>query len=149
MAQTTTHQNACDVVIQLDNDSNVLQDISGSSNEASMAFANDIGELTVFGAQFKNKLVCKTSVTFNLSVVYSTAAAEARALFDDWQFNNLTTNRTLQLNVPDNEIGSFRYQSETALESYDIPLVSGEAAPIIATIVLQNDGAVTQSTIAT
>jgi len=148
MAQTTTAINACDAVVQLTNSAGLWIDISGSSNEVSIDIANDVGDVTVFGGQWKNTLSCKSAATFALNAVYTTAASEAKDLLIDWQFTN-TGIRILQVNIPDNSIGSDRYQSNVVLESLGIPATSGDAAPIIIAASMRNDGEVTAATVAT
>lgn len=149
MAQTTTEVNACDAVIQLDDETGVLVDISGSSNTASINLTNDISETTVFGGNWKLTGCCKSAATFAVNAVYTTAANEAKDIFVDWQFTYHCAKRTLQINIPDNEIGSDRYQSEVLLESLSIPIDSGDATPILIAASMRNSGAVAHTVVAT
>lgn len=148
MAQTTTAINACDAVVQLTDSNGLWFDISGSSNEVTIDITNDVGEVVVFGGQWKISLSCKSAATFALNAVYTTASNEAKDLLIDWQFTNTGT-RILQVNIPDNSIGSDRYQSTVILESLGIPATSGEAAPIIIAASMRNNGEVTFATVAT
>ena len=48
MAQTTTSANACDVVLQVDNSDGTLTDLSGSTNNASIAMTSNTGSTFTF-----------------------------------------------------------------------------------------------------
>lgn len=148
MAQTTTSINACDVVVKLDNNSNSLVDISGSSNDVSIDMSNDVGKTSTFGSRWKISKNCKSEASISLKAVYSTADQEAVDLLKDWYFNSPGTSRTIQINVPDGEIGSDQYYGEMTLESLNIPLTSDDAAPIMVSASLSNDGPFYLETIA-
>lgn len=148
MSQTTTAQNACDVVVQLDNASGSLTDISGSSNQANMDFSAVIGEAFTFDGDWSIKKSCKAAVSIALQAVYSTTADEALDLLRDWFFNSRSTSRSIQIDIPDSNAGSDRYSGEVTLESLSIPASADDAAPILCAATLSNDGAFSHSTIA-
>lgn len=150
MAQTTTFANACDVVIFLDDDNGSLTNISGSSNNVSMELTRQIGELVTFEGNWSIVTACKRSGTITLGIVFSTAASEARELVEGWFFGDDggPDLRTIQINVPDNSIGSKRYQSECIVESYSFPIDASSADPIAVSAQLRTSGTVVRSTIA-
>lgn len=148
MAQTTTAQNACDVVLQLDNGSGVLINISGSSNQANMDFSAVIGEAFTFEGPWAIKKSCKKAVAVALQVVYSTLTDEGIDLLRDWFFNSLSTSRSIQIDIPDSSVGSDRYSGEMTLESLSIPATADDAAPILCAAALSNDGEFSYSIIA-
>jgi hypothetical protein len=148
MAQTTTAVNACDVVISIDNSGGTLTDISGSSNQCSMDIARNVAEVYTFSGDWAIKKSCKSSVTVAVQVLYSTTADEGRDLLEDWIFDSPTTDKTVQIDVPDSSVGSTRYSGEFTIESYSVPLAASEAGVIICSANLSNSGTVTRSTIA-
>lgn len=147
MAATTTAINACDAVIQLDDDLGALQDISGSSNNAELGFTQEVGEYQVFGGGWVKRLACARDATLSLSLVYTTATDEAMDVLKDWFFSNPGTKRTCQIDVPDSTSGNDRYSGEFYLVSLDIPLDVEEAGPIMCSAELAPDGGVTLAVI--
>lgn len=149
MAQTTTSVNACDVVIELDNADGTLTDISGSSNQCGMSMSSNVGETNTFDGQWAIRRVCKTSVNVSLQAVYSTADVEALNTLADWWFaGSYGDARTCTISVPDDTAGSDEYTGEFVLTSLNIPLSADDAAPILVTAELQNQGAFSRATIA-
>jgi hypothetical protein len=146
MPQTTSQVNACDARIYLDNGAGLLVEISGSSNEASMDFTNQLGELYTFGPRFPVRGECKSDATINLNVIYSLDDGEAMNILRDW-FYTTRGQKTLRIDVPDDDPGSDRYQFEVFLESLNIPLVSNDANPILVSCVLRPTGTFTSTTI--
>ena len=86
MAQTTTHVNACDASIWLDNAAGTPIDISGSSNSITMNFSREIGELRTFQVKWPVRLGCGKDAEFTLRVVYSTASDEGMDILKNWYF---------------------------------------------------------------
>lgn len=148
MTQTTTAVNACDVVISIDNSGGTLTDISGSSNQCSLDIGRNVAEVFTFSGDWSIKKSCKSSVTVAVQVLYSTTADEGRDLLEDWIFDSPTTDKTVQIDVPDSSVGSTRYAGEFTIESYSVPLAASEAGVIICSANLSNSGTVTRSTIA-
>lgn len=141
MPLTTTHWNACDAVIKIDNASNTLIDISGSSNSAELEFNNDIGEFKTFGSKWKGRIQCGKDATLKLSIVASKDAAEAMRIALDWFFNTNGA-KTVQIDAPDSTTGSDRISGEFVLESFSIPLTADEATPVMCELNLLPNGAV-------
>ena len=66
MADTTTAFTACDVVVELDDASGTLRDISGSTSKVEANFDNNIGEFrTLGGSQWKNRIQCGKDVSLS------------------------------------------------------------------------------------
>ena len=151
MAQTTTHANACDVVLRVDDENGDLVNISGSANQVSMELTRTLGSLVTFEGNWDIVTACKRSGTITIGVVYSTSALEARELLEGWFFgdDSGTDSRTVQINVPNNEIGSRRYEAECVVESQSMPIDASNADPIAVTFQLRTNGPLTRSAIAT
>lgn len=151
MAQTTTFANACDVVLRVDNAAGSLTNVSGSSNSASLSLQRTLGELTTFEGEWTIVTSCKISGTISLGAVYSTASTEAREILEEWMFRDGAGSpiRTVELNIPDNSIGSIRYMGEATIESYELPVAADTADPIAITAQLRTSGTWTRSVIAT
>lgn len=147
MPQTTTHENAIDCKVFLDNALGTPVDISGSSNKVEMELENMVGELTTFGSKWKVRKVAGKDGTVDLDVVFSTAADEGFDIIDDWFHGGNDGPRTLRLDVPNSNVGSRRYTGEFVLESYNIPADSEEADPMKVSVSLKPTGAITRTMI--
>jgi hypothetical protein len=147
MPQSTSAINACDVVVRLADDTDVIRDISGSSNDVSIEMSNQIGSANTFSGSWAINKSCKKSAKISLKALYTTDEGEAMDMLKNWYFVT-GGSRTLQINVPDNEIGSDRYSGLMILESMSIGLVADDAAPIPVSASLQNDGEFSLATIA-
>lgn len=149
MAETQTAVNACNVVILLDNASDVPTDISGSSNTASISMSKETGEYRVFGGNWVKRLDCKKDATISLQVIYTTAANEGLDLLRDWWFTGSGT-RGVWICIPDDSAGSDRYSAECLLTSLDLPVDASEAGPIMVSCELvPRDNGVSYEAIAT
>lgn len=150
MAQTTTHINACDAGIWLDNASGTQTDIGGSSNACSITLSQNIGELPTFGTDWPRRKACGRDAKVELVVIYSTAADEGKDLLVDWFFGGNHKNaRTLTIYLPDKNVGSDVYQGEFILEGFKIPIQAGDGKPIAVTANLSVDGELSNFTNAT
>lgn len=150
MAQTSTFANACDVVLKADNASGVLTNISGSSNSASLSLSRTLGELTTFEGEWTIVTSCKISGTIALGAVYSTSLTEAREILEEWMWRDGAGApiRTVEINIPDDQIGSIKYTGEATIESYELPVEASSADPIAVTAQLRTSGTWTRSVIA-
>lgn len=142
MAQTTTYVNACDVVIELDDDSGSLVDISGSSNDVSISISRSLGSLVTFDGGWDIVTACKRNATVSIGAVYSTVDGEARDILEGWMLGDDSgpANRTLQISVPDSDPGSMQYTVETVIESLDLPITASSPDPIAMTAQLRTTG---------
>jgi len=146
MAQTTTSVNACDVVIKVDAAESGLTDISGSSNQCSMSMSSNTGQTFTFDGQWAIQKVCKTSASVSVQAVYSTNDAEAANILLDWWFGtNYNVARTVEISIPDETSGSDTYSGEFVLSTCNIPLSAEDAAPILVSFELLNQGAFTRT----
>ena len=147
MAQTTTHANACDVVLQIDNAAGTLTNISGSANQVSMELTRTLGSLVTFEGNWDIVTACKRSGTITVGVVYSTASAEARELLEGWFFGDTggSDSRSIQIDVPNSSVGSRRYTAECVVESMSLPIDASSADPIAMTFQLRTNGTVTRA----
>ncbi|HML23519.1 MAG TPA: phage tail tube protein [Aggregatilinea sp.] len=149
MAQTQTAISAVDCIIQLDNASGVLTDISGSSNKVSLSFENGVWEFRPFGNVWKARGVTGKDADASLDAAYTTADGEALALLRDWFFGGDDSPRTLQVNIPDNTPGSDRYQGEFVLETFPLDLDAGADDVVMVSCTLKPNGEVTHEVITT
>lgn len=151
MAQTTTSYNACDVHILLDNAAGTPVDISGSSNAISATWTNSTATISTFGASgwTKSNSGCMKNGTITLTVLGSTAAAEAFSSLTDWFFNYGTTARTLTWFEPDKNVGSHKFSGEVRLTSLTGDRPSDASDPVTTVAELITDGAWTWVTNAT
>ncbi len=147
MPQTTTQVNGCDVVVNLDNTAGTLTDISGSSNEVSMDFNNNLGEFRTFGSTWPVRMMCGADATISFNAVYSLAASEAKDILMDWFFTDRDL-RTIQVDIPDSSVGSDRYTFQVLLETLNVPVAADEAAPILIAATMRPSGEVTYAAIA-
>ncbi len=149
MTATATAINACDVVIHLDNASGIPVDISGSVNSINPQFSTDMGEYNVFGAQWKQRLMCQRDAQVALNIVYTSAADEGFQLLKNWYANQHTLAKTLRWMIPDDSIGGNDQSGEFLLQQFSYTATAGEAGPIMVAATLLQTGGVTFGTIAT
>lgn len=150
MTQTTTHVNACDAGVWLDNASGTPTDISGSSNACDISLEQNIGDMPTFGTDWPRRKACGRDAKVKLVVIYSTAADEGKDLLVDWFFGaNHKNARTLSIYIPDKNVGSDVYQGEFVLESLEVPVQAGDGKPIAVTANLSVDGTLSYFTNAT
>lgn len=142
MAQTTTSESACNVVIAIDDDGGVLTDASGSTNQVDMEFTVNDGSTTTFDGDFEITKVCGKSATMSLTIVYSTTADEAWDLVKGWYHEYDGASRSVRIDIPNSDAGNDRYLGEWTLLNYSLPLSSSEAGPIVVSANLKNDGEV-------
>jgi len=149
MAQTTTHVNACDASIWLDNAAGTPVDISGSSNSITMNFTREVGELRTFQVKWPVRLGCGKDATFTLRAVYSTASDEAMDVLKNWYFANDPGSRSLSVYIPDKNVGSDYYYGEVTIASFNFNADPTEPGPIAVEAELLPDGAWTLTTAST
>ena len=147
--QTISAINACDAVIRLENTSGGMQDISGSSNEATMSLTNELGMLRTFQARWPVRLACKSDASIDLKVVYTEADAEACSILKDWYYNHHGEARQVSINLPDESAGSEKFLFDCLLETLSIPVKSDDANPILVSATLKPTGEFTWSMVAT
>jgi hypothetical protein len=142
MALTSSAVNACGVVVKLDNVDSVLADISGSSNEVSMDFSNKLGEVKAFGSQWPVRLQCGKDASIKLNVIYTQSDDEGLTILREWYFGN-TGAKTLQVDIPNSDVGGDRYTMEVLIEKMSVPTKADEAGPIMVSCDLKPTGVVT------
>jgi len=140
MAQTTTHVNACDASIWLDNASGTPTDISGSSNSITMNFSRELGELVTFQQKWPVRLGCRKDAEFTLRVVYSTATDEGMDILKNWFFAADPGSRSLHVYIPDKNVGSDHYYGEVTIGSFNFNADPTEPGPIPVEANLMPDG---------
>jgi len=149
MAQTTTHINASDVVVTLDNASGTATDISGSSNTCSITAETETAKTNTFTGNYPLSFTGKVNVTVDLSAVYTTATGEASDILKQWKFgSSYGSSRTLQIDIPDSTSGSDRYSGEFKLGNLAINGDANTVGGMEVTAQLTNDGAFSWTVIA-
>lgn len=147
MPQTSTAINACDARIRLENENGQNVDISGSSNEITIDFDNDLGDYKSFGSRWRGRLECGSDATFKLKVIYSTAQNEALDIFKSWYFGT-RGHRRIQVNLPNEETGSDRYEADVFLESANgLGGAADAAGPIMLDLTMRPHNGVAHNTI--
>jgi hypothetical protein len=149
MPETTSAINACNVTALLDDNTGHLVDISGSANNATLNFSQEIGDFKVFGGTWIKRLVCKKDATANLTIVYTTAAAEGMRLLKDWWNNSSSTPRHLRILVPDDSVGADDYEGLFLIDTMNVPLDGTQATPVLVALTLKQTGGVAIGTQAT
>lgn len=149
MAQTTTHINACDASVWLDNASGTLTDISGSANSVGISFTREVGELRTFQSKWPVRTGCGKDVEISLRVVYSTAADEGKDILLDWFFESAPAARTFDCYVPTKNVGSDYFSGEVVLGDVNFDADPTEPSPIAVEATLHATGEFTRSTAAT
>lgn len=143
MADTTTAFTACDVVVELDDASGTLRDISGSTSKVEANFDNNIGEFrTLGGSQWKNRIQCGKDASFKLTGIASTTANEIRDIIETW-FISGSGLRTFRFAQPAGTAGSKRYAAECVLKSYKFSDDAADANPVMYEVELLPSGSVT------
>lgn len=141
MAQTTTHVNACDVSVWLDNLAGTLTDISGSSNGVSMQFSIETGMLRTFQAKWPVRTECGKDAEITLKAVYSTAADEAYDILKNWFFASTPGARSFSCYIPNKNVGSDHYYGEVRLGGgFGFDADPTEPGPIAVEVTLLPDG---------
>lgn len=130
MPATTTAFTACDAVLRLDDATNSLRDISGSSSTTEVNFDNKIGEFRVFGTEWTTRVQCGKDASFKIKGVATTGANEIREIIEAWFFDGSGA-RTFQLNSPDENAGSYRYTAEVFLKSFKFSADPKSADPLM------------------
>lgn len=148
MPQSTTAQNACDVVVSIDNETDTLTDVSGSSNQVDWTFTVGVGEHFNFGFKWPIRLVCSLDGTVSIIVNYTTTLDEGWDIVREWFFNAGGAARTVRWDTPDATAGSHRVTGEFVLQDMSSSLVAGEGQSIMVTMNLLPTGPVQFATIA-
>lgn len=139
--QTTTVANGCDAIIELDDLTGNLRDISGESNSFEIQFKNDVGDFKTFASKWRGRLTCGKDATIKLKGLWSRGANELRQMIMDWYFVS-GGKKTLRVSSPDGAAGSDQFTMETVLSDFNIPMPSDDAKPIMFEINLLPDGVV-------
>jgi hypothetical protein len=149
MVQTSTAITACDAGIWLADEAGVQKDISGSSNQVTMNFDNELGMFRTFGSRWPRRLECGKDAAFALQTIYTTAADEGYDLLKNWFFANPSGSRLLTIYLPKKNVGADVYEGLFKLDNYTVPANAGSAEPVIATMNVLPDGEVTLAVNAT
>ena len=149
MARTTTAVNGCDVSVWLDDATNTLRDISGSSNNVELNFDHDVEAYVTFQSKWPGRLECGKDATWTLHVIYSETANEGFDILKNWFFASSPGKRTCRVYTPDKNVGSDRYSGEFRIDSLNWSSDRATAGPTMVTAVLLPDGEVTHSDVAT
>ena len=149
MTESTTIINACDASVWLDNASGVLKDISGTTNNLTLALSRNVGATPVFGSRWPRRKMCGNDCQVDFTILYSTAGDEAMDILKDWIMGTVDDARSFVVYLPDKNVGSDKYYGEFVLESLNIPATAGEGKPIEVTGRLLVDGSFATTSVAT
>lgn len=140
MAQSTTTITACDAVIELADENDILRDISGSANECNLSFTKNVGGVKVFGSSTPIRHQCGNDFSVDMTILMSTALNEGWDVFSEWNFGGSTASRRFRVRVPDSEVGGFTISGKVVLSKLDLPLKSDDASPIQVKASMMADG---------
>jgi len=118
MAKTSTPVYKQQAVTSIDNASGTLTDITSTNSTITVALQRQSSETYVFGDDTAIQGIGKSTGTVSGTIVYSTNAAEARAMYNEWYFTSEGAARTVTIDVPDSASGSDRYSGELVLNSF-------------------------------
>ena len=118
MAKTSTPVYKQQAVTSIDNASGTLTDITSTNSTITVALQRQSSETYVFGDDTAIQGIGKSTGTVSGTIVYSTNATEARAMYNQWYFSAEGTARTVTVDVPDSSTGSDRYSGELVLNSF-------------------------------
>jgi len=149
MTESTTIINACDASVWLDDDADTLTDISGTTNNLTIALSRNVGATPVFGSRWPRRRMCGNDCQIDFTILYSTAIDEAMDILKTWIMGTDDDPRTVTIYVPDKNVGSDKFTGEFVLENLNIPLTAGEGKPIEVTGRLLVDGDFSTTTAST
>lgn len=138
MPATSTAVNGCGWNIMMEDEMDVLADISGSANEFSLDFSNELGEYKVFGDKAMYRLECGTDANLELTILYTQGYREGYDMLKRWK--QLRGNRLIQINGPSNAPGNDRYQGRFLYEKMNLGVKADEAKPIMVKVTLKPVG---------
>src|SRR5574342_898822 len=69
MHQSSTVFNFCNASIRLQDENGLDVDVSGSSNEVTIDFDNDLGDYKAFGERWKGRLECGSDASIKLKIL--------------------------------------------------------------------------------
>lgn len=147
MTATTTAFTACDWVLELDDETGTLLDISGSSSNVDVNFDNKIGEFRVFGTEWMTRIQCGKDAGFKIKGIGSTGPDEIRDLIEAWFFNGPSGPRTFRLSSPSDASQQKQYTAECFLKTFKFSGDAASADPVMYDIELVPTGVVTYATI--
>ena len=138
-------------VVKIDNAAGVLVDISEQVKSAKGSIEGNNQEFYTLGDLFAHVSDSKKRWNVDLVIYISDGDNETEAydLFTEWQVSvDQSGNRTLQVDTPDSDPGSFRFSGEVKcsnLPLFDIDSSGGRPQEL--SIRLMGDGTLTKSTI--
>ena len=148
---TSTQISSNQSVVQVDNASGTLTDISGVATKVTIEPEREAKETYVFDNENAIVTVGKSKVKITVEIVYSSATAEGKALLNAWYYGTATVSkasRTIQIDVPDSSSGSDRYTGEVKLSKPpNFELDASKADPLILKAEFMNDGTWSYTTI--
>lgn len=151
MAQTTTQISSNQSVINLDDASGSLVDISGTTTKIQIEPERDSKETYTFGSEAALVTVGKSKHKITCEIVYSSATAESKALLNAWYYGTAAVSRasrTIRIDIPDSSSGSDRYTGEVKLSKPpSMELDASKAEPLILKVEFMNDGVISYTTI--
>lgn len=132
-----------DCVVNLDNASNVLTDISDAVSTASMDGTASAAVFYTFGLSGGQSAEGNRTVTATLGVRRAEDSGLATRLIDPWFFAaGKMGARTLQIDLPDSSAGSTRISGEFYITAWQ-PIsqdAGGDGTPTVVNLALQSDG---------
>lgn len=122
-----------DVIVKMDNVAGSLDDVSDNVSTLNMPLTNTIGKFSVLGTRSMQKAEGNSDVTITMGVRTSHDTDSAHYYFTRWNLDSITSKagtKTFQIQDPDATAGSFQYDLECYLASYDgVGKTAGDGTP--------------------
>lgn len=151
MAQTTTQISSNQSILNLDNASGSLVDISGTTTKIQIEPERDSKETYTIDSETAIVTVGKSKFKITCEIIYSSATAEAKTLLNSWYYGAAAVSRasrTIRIDIPDSASGSDRYTGEVKLSKPpSMEIDASKAEPLIMKIEFMNDGPISWTTI--
>ena len=138
-----------DAVVQMDNASDSLTDISSQVAQVNLKVTRKIGKFSTFGLGATNKTAGKPDYTGAVGVypTDNTGTSEAHRLMTAWNVADSQATRSFRVQHPDASAGSYQYDFEAFCTDYEILKqdANGDGTPPLQMANIEVDGSVTTS----
>jgi len=148
VSASTTIASGKDARILLENASNVMVDISGSSNEYKIDLTDGLGKYFVFADDFQRVVPGGKSASITLTALYSPTGGEGFDLLTEWEDADDREVRYLIIDVK-GAAGHRRWEGYVAVEKLSTGAKAGNGHPPTAAATLTSHGEFSWNTITT
>lgn len=118
-------------------------DLSGSSNSLTINLETVIGEASVFGDSWPQRVINAKNLTIDLAAWYSSAANEAADYFQDWFNESVPAAKTFSIYLPSKTVGATKISGDFVFSGMTIGAKAADTQPMTIQTQLLNAGTVT------